>query len=292
MKTDSVNIRDPYILSAEGRYYLYGTRSAECWGEATGFDAYVSDDLVEWDGPFEIFSRSEGFWANTNYWAPECYYKDGVYYLVTTLGSMDVKKGVYVLKSESPLGPFKPYGERLTPTDWVSIDGTIYFEGETPYLIFSHSFEDVPNGDMCLVELSKDLSHAVGDVKTLFSAVDASWAHPIPFAHEFNMTGDVYFTDGPCAVKLSSGALLVIWSSWGTCGYTVGMSISENGSIMGPWKHLEEPLFDKNGGHGMMFVDKMGVAKYTMHYPNDKYKEHPVFFDLVMKGDKVELQQF
>ena len=28
MKTEEVNIRDPYILLHEGVYYLYGTRSA------------------------------------------------------------------------------------------------------------------------------------------------------------------------------------------------------------------------------------------------------------------------
>ncbi len=289
MKTEFVNIRDPYVLNAEGKYYLYGTRSAECWGEATGFDAYVSDDLEVWEGPFEIFTRPEGFWATTNYWAPECYYKDGAYYLVTTLGSNDCKKGIYALKSESPLGPFEPYSKRLTPSDWVCIDGSLYYEGDTPYLIFSHSFEDVPDGDMCVVELSKDLSHAEGNPVKLFSAMDASWAHPIPFAQEFNMTGDVYFTDGPCAVKLPSGALLMIWSSWGTCGYTVGMTLSQSGSLFGPWTHVEEPLFDKDGGHGMMFVDKAGVARYTMHYPNDKYKEHPVFFEISLKKDKAEL---
>ena len=32
----------------------------------------------------------------------------------------------------------------------------------------------------------------------LFSAAEAPWARPIPFAKaEFDMGGDVYFTDGP-----------------------------------------------------------------------------------------------
>lgn len=290
MKTALINIRDPYILQHSDQYYLYGTRSAECWGEATGFDVYVSKDLENWEGPFEIFKRPEDFFAHSNFWAPECYAYNRAFYLLTTLGASNMKKGVYVLKSDSPLGPFEPYGKRLTPEDWTCIDGTLYFEGEIPYMIFSHSFEDVPDGDMCIVQLSKDLSEAISEPVKLFSAKDTSWAHPIPFAHEFNMTGDVYFTDGPCVVKLPTGALLVVWSSWGTCGYTVGMTFSESGSITGPWKHLEKPLFGENGGHGMMFVDKEGIAKYTMHYPNDKYKEHPVFFDLILEADKVKLQ--
>ncbi len=47
MKTSEVNIRDPYILLYDGKYYLYGTRSDQCWGPADGFDCYVSDDLVQ-----------------------------------------------------------------------------------------------------------------------------------------------------------------------------------------------------------------------------------------------------
>ena len=48
MKLADINIRDPYVLLHEGKYYLYGTRGATCWGEADGFDAYVSDDLENW----------------------------------------------------------------------------------------------------------------------------------------------------------------------------------------------------------------------------------------------------
>lgn len=33
LNREKVNIRDPYILLHEGIYYLYGTRSATCWGE-------------------------------------------------------------------------------------------------------------------------------------------------------------------------------------------------------------------------------------------------------------------
>ena len=38
MKTNEINIRDPFILLHEDRYTLYGTRSETCWGPAEGFD--------------------------------------------------------------------------------------------------------------------------------------------------------------------------------------------------------------------------------------------------------------
>ena len=289
MRTDEVNIRDPYLLIVDGAYYLYGTRSETCWGKADGFDCYRSRDGKEWEGPIEIFRRPEGFFADQNYWAPECYQIDGDFYLVTTFGSSEGKKGIYVLKSEKPEGPFAPYSGRLTPEEWSSIDGTLYWENGTPYLIFSHSFEDSKDGDMCILKLSEDLKEAAGEPELLFSAGEAPWAHPVPFAKaEFGIDGDVYFTDGPCVFREGDG-LYLLWSSWGTAGYAVGAARSESSSVKGPWIQQEEPVFPENGGHGMVFRDRDGKLKFLLHSPNDKYKERPVITELQITDGVVSL---
>ena len=281
MKTNEINIRDPYVLLHEDRYYLYGTRSESCWGEAEGFDCYVSADRENWEGPVEIFHRPEGFWADRAYWAPECVYYRDAFFLITTLGAADRKKGVYVLRSDSPLGPFAPYGVCLTPEDWSCIDGTLYLEEGKPWLIFSHSFEDDPKGDMCLLPLKEDLSAPAGEPVTLFSAAEAPWARPVPFAKaEFGMDGDVYFTDGPCVKKLHDGELIMTWSSWSEQAYAVGVAMSENGRVRGPWRQLETPLYPANGGHGMLFEEKDGSLWFTLHTPNDKHLERPAFYQV------------
>ena len=65
MKASEFYIRDPYILLENGTYYLFGTRSDTCWSQdAEGFDCYKSADLENWEGPFEIFHKPEGFWAD------------------------------------------------------------------------------------------------------------------------------------------------------------------------------------------------------------------------------------
>lgn len=282
MKTNEVNIRDPYVLAYEGNYYMYGTRSATCWGPADGFDCYVSSDLENWEGPVEIFHRPEGFFADREYWAPECIFYKDAFYLITTFGGENCKKGIYILRAEAPAGPFQVYSERLTPEDWTCIDGTIYFEEGIPYLIFSHSFEDTPDGDMCILKLSADMKKAEGEAALLFSAGEAKWAKPVPFAKaEFGMDGDVYFTDGPCVTDLGDGKLYMTWSSWGNCGYAVGAAVSENGKVNGPWKQMDIPVYPENGGHGMMFRDLNGKMKFVLHFPNDKYQERPVFVDVV-----------
>ena len=71
MRTDEINIRDPFVLLDNGTYYLYGTRGETCWGPATGFDVYWSDDLENWEGPLPCFENDGSFWADRNYWAPE-----------------------------------------------------------------------------------------------------------------------------------------------------------------------------------------------------------------------------
>lgn len=292
MKTSDVNIRDPFILLHENTYYLYGTRSETCWGPADGFDCYVSRNLEDWEGPVEIFHRQEGFFADREYWAPECIFYEGKFYFITTFGGENRKKGIYVLVSGNPTGPFEVYSERLTPEDWSCIDGTVYFENGTPILIFSHSFEDSPSGDMCMIPLTKDLKKADGEPVKLFSAAEAAWARPIPFAKaEFGMDGDVYFTDGPCLIKTEDEKLYMTWSSWSVCGYAVGVAVSESGRTKGPWKQMEEPVFPENGGHGMMFRDLDGNLKFTLHFPNDKYKERPMFVKVCLKDGTLKLDR-
>lgn len=294
MKTQNINVRDPYVLLHEGVYYLYGTRSATCWGEADGFDCYCSRDLENWEGPFEVFRRPEGFFADRSYWAPECYAHNGKFYLITTLGSADRKKGVYALTAADPRGPFELVDDKpLTPENWACIDGSIFRDEENvPWLLFSHSFEDVPTGDMCAVKLSDDLCRAVSEPACLFSAAEAPWATPVPFAEaEFGMTGDVYFTDGPCVHRMESGALVMLWSSWSTQGYAVGTALSPSGELMGPWEHLPEKLFPRDGGHGMLFENREGKLVYTLHYPNDRYKEHPIFREVKEFGDALVLAE-
>jgi hypothetical protein len=293
MKTNEINIRDPYILVFNNKYYLYGTRSASCWGVAEGFDCYVSSDINEWEGPIEVFHNDGSFWADRNYWAPECYYYRNSFYFITTFGSETRKKGIQILKADSPLGPFKPISSGpVTPIDWCCIDGTLYFNKEKrPFLIFSRTFEDAPEGDMYSMELSEDLTEAIGIPKKIFSAIEAPWAVPFPFAkQEFNLDGDIYFSDGPYVNRVSENELFIIWSSWGQNGYTVGTAYSDNGEIDGNWIHLEKPLFNQNGGHGMVFKALDGQDYYLLHYPNDLYKERPQLNKIFEQDGKLAVQ--
>ncbi|TCD54103.1 hypothetical protein EJ419_05455 [Alloscardovia theropitheci] len=289
MKNQEINIRDPFIMTSAGKYYMYGTRSASCWGAMNGWDVYISDDLVNWSEPISIFDKSDDFWADQNYWAPECYERNGKFYLVSTLGSSDGrKKGVYAFVSDHPTGPFS-YLAKLTPNHEACIDGTIYEEDGRLYVVYSHTLEDVPEGDMCACEIKDDFSGIKGEPFVLFRACDAAWNSSVPFAKaEFGIDGDAYFSDGPFLYRCNNNELIMLWSSWGSQGYSVGVARSDNGSITGTWSHDNESVVE-NGGHGMVLKDYEGNIFYVMHAPNDFYHEHPFFAPLTEVDGKLDI---
>lgn len=280
MKREDINIRDPFVLVHDGKYYLYGTRGATCWGEADGFDCYVGTDLEEFEGPFEVFHKTEDFAPHINYWAPEVYAYEGAFYMFASFFTDGVGRGTHCLKADNPLGPFVPHSDgSITPKNWASLDGTLYVEEDgTPYMVFCHEWEDT-NGDghICAVELTRDLKAPVGEPRYLFKATDAmpsvtSFHHP--------RKGDIYVTDGPFVFRDKEDRLRMIWSSFSEGGYSVVLASPDNGKMSGNWAPEPELLFAKDGGHGMLFTGLDGKRYLALHSPNETLLERPKFIEV------------
>ncbi len=282
MKNDEMILRDPFVLVENGKYYLYGTRSLTCWGEADGFDAYVGTDLENWEGPYEVFRKTAGFPYDKNYWAPEVHKYNGAFYMFATFNTVkEDMKGTLILKADNPLGPFVPHSEgKITPEGWNCLDGTFYLGPDgTPYMIFSHEWVDIFDGEICAVKLSVNLKRAEGEPFTLFKASSAKpWVKSI--THRRYPGKEIFVTDGPFAYRDKDGKLFILWSSFGEKGYVEALAFSDNGDVTGNWKHCEEPLFAENGGHGMLFKTLNGELMLTLHHPNENYHEHPVFMEV------------
>ena len=274
MKLLDIHIRDPFILLEGNKYYLYGTRFDGEVGTfpqlADGTDVYVSDDLVNFSEPVPVFRRDEKYWGTHHFWAPEVHKYNGRFYMFITVASETRNRGVQILVSDAPDGKFVPViNDAVTPADWECLDGTLYVEDGVPYMVFCHEWTQIGDGEMCIMQLSDDLSKAVTEPETLFKASDPEWATG------FLENKDKYVTDGPFFYKASDGKLLMIWSSIADDKYVEAVSYSENG-VRGPWKHCKELLYREDGGHGMLFKDKAGQLMFTMHYPNTKDYERPV----------------
>ena len=99
-----VVIRDPFVLVSGGIYYMYGTGAST----VEGYGCYVSLDLETWYGPVNVFEAKDGFDGVNCFWAPECHYYNGSYYLLASYGSASTgHRGTSVFRSSSPLGPFE-----------------------------------------------------------------------------------------------------------------------------------------------------------------------------------------
>lgn len=281
MTFKDINIRDPFVLPYDGRYYLYGTRGETAWTKAFGLDVYVSDDLETWSDPHECFSVPENFWGEKEIWAPEVHYYNGSFYMFVSFYSEKRSRATQILKSDSPMGPFLPFtGDAITPVGWTCLDGTFYIDKNgDPYIVFCHEWVQVTDGEIHAMKLTKDLTAADGDPILLFKASEPEWAEK---------NRDKYITDGPFMYRTKEGRLLMIWSTFTEKGYVQAIAYSDNGEIDGNWYH-EKPMFDEDGGHGMIFDDYEGNKYLILHSPNENPKERPVLLKIAEENGTLKL---
>ncbi len=278
MKRTEINIRDPFVLVDGGKYYLFGTRGATCWGLANGFDVYVSEDLENWSDPIVCFKNDGTFWADRNYWAPEVHMYEGKYYMFASFKSETTCRGTAILVSDTPVGPYIPHSDGcITPPDWECLDGTFYLsKNGDPYMVFCHEWVQVGDGEVCAVKLTKDLKNADGEPRLLFRASEADWKKSVH--HRSGIDG--YVTDGPFMWRCENGSLLCLWASFSEGGYTEAVAISDNGDIDGNFTQIA-PLFMDDGGHGMVFKGLDNKLYLTLHSPNAHLEERPFFHEII-----------
>jgi len=281
MKNTDINIRDPFVLVEDGKYYMYGTRAASFGIKVGGFDVYVSDDMKNWSNPVPCFD-SEAFGLNRGVnWAPEVHRYRGAYYMFATFTKENGLRGTYILKADHPLGPFQPHSRgAVTPDEWECLDGTLYVENGVPYLVFCHEHTQITDGTVCYLPLSEDLSQTAGSPVTLFSGSSPYYITPKP-------QGEHYVTDGPFMLKTKNGTLLMLWSTFLNGQYAECLVRFQNGSILNAFEHLA-PLIDSDGGHGMVFADGERLF-LTYHTPNQTDFERPFFAPLKDVGDTLVL---
>lgn len=284
MKLNEINIRDPFILNENGTYYLYGTRAKDFGKNVGGFDVYTSEDLVEFSGAVECFdSVAAGLNRQVN-WAPEVHKYNGKYYMFATFTKENNRRGTYILKSNTPLGPFALHSDgAVTPDEWECLDGTLYIDkkGE-PYLVFCHEHTQIIDGSVCYIRLSEDLKTSIGEPVYMFSGSTPDWADKKP-------AGEHYITDGPFMYRTSKDELLMIWSTFVNHMYCQCVARSDNGEIDGNFEHLP-PIITNDGGHGMLFKIEDQLM-LTYHTPNQTGFERPAFKKLRDTGDTVEIME-
>ena len=110
---------DPDSAVLEGRYWVYPTLSAP-YDDQLRFDAFSSEDLVEWERHEGILSAEDVSWARRAMWAP-CIAavpadaegplagKYALFFAANDIQSNDELGGIGVAVSDSPGGPFEDW---------------------------------------------------------------------------------------------------------------------------------------------------------------------------------------
>ena len=288
-KTSEIRVRDPYVVVSNGAYYLY---KSDLENEIIVFKSY---DLENWEEPKTVYTIPENSWAEMDLWAPEVHYYKGKYYMFLSLMGKNGKRGTEISVSDTPDGRFTPIvNGPATPSERSCIDGTVYIEGDTPYMGYSADWPDNYNeeqdcyiGEIWAVQLTEDLKERVGSPFMLFRS-GLSLCSKEPNIMEWNGKQiKRYGSDAPFITKLSDGTLYLTWSPFPGDTYIVAAAVAK--SIKDEWVHLDKPLFGDNGGHAMFFDDLNGNKKLCIHWPERWFDERARFIDVKEVNGTLEI---
>lgn len=300
---DKIHVKDLHTRDVcivpwekEQKYFLY-----DCFErpgqKGRAVNVRESSDLVWWSESYPVFEPDENFWGLLDFWAPECHYWRGKYYMVSSFRAPGGYRGCQFLEAETPRGPFLPKKNKpATPENWHCLDGTLYEDRQgKPWMVFCHEWLQVQDGQICAIRMEEDLSDSIGEPVILFRASEAPWR----FTDDRDLwkltepqpkMGWARVTDGPYLYRAKNGELLMLWSSFSNTAYTCGYARSLSGEISGPWKQEPEPLFSQDGGHSMVFTRFDGTLMMCLHTPNRPGKERMLLFEMEDSFGKLHIR--
>ena len=192
---------DPYILEANGKFYIY----------ATGFNGvslYRSDNLF---GGYEKVGEVASIKGKKDYWAPSVIELDGKFYMYVSCMPKDSsdthEQAMHVLTSDSPEGPFVNPVQILPP---FSIDSHIVKNDDGLFLFYScNDYESAMGGTYIVVDRMLDPFTPEGKPVPVIRATlkEELWARQrfSPDKDWYTIEGAFYFRKGDWHYVLYSG---------------------------------------------------------------------------------------
>lgn len=144
---------DPEVAVFGGKYWIFPTYSNR-FEKQVFFDAFSSDDLVEWEKHASILDTTAVKWAEKALWAPCVVEKDGRYFLFFGANDLQTPEsrwwnpdvhslqdvgGIGVAVADQPQGPYQDYlGQPLIGKVWNGaqpIDQFVFKDTDGQYYI-------------------------------------------------------------------------------------------------------------------------------------------------------------
>ncbi|HQU82643.1 MAG TPA: glycoside hydrolase family 43 protein, partial [Pyrinomonadaceae bacterium] len=217
---------DPEAVIFKNKYWICPTFSDK-YENQTFFDAFSSDDLVNWKTHKRILDASAVKWAKKAMWAPAIVEKDKKYYLF--FGANDIQNndeigGIGVAVSDKPEGPFKDHlGKPLIDKFYNGaqpIDQFVFKDKDGQYYIIYGGWRHCNIG-----KLNKDFTGIV----------------PFADGNLFKEITPENYVEGPF-MFIRNGKYYFMWSEGGWTGpdYSVAYAIAD--SPFGPFQRVGKIL--------------------------------------------------
>lgn len=278
---------DPFILYADGKYYLYSTGNKSI-AVRTSLDLCVFEKSET-----PAMTLSDFPWLVDRSWAPEVYAYNGYYYMIfsamTNTGSFSINIG----RSASPLGPFRPMNDApFFAPPYSVIDASLLFDGGRVYLYYSKDCSENIIGGVHIsqtygVEVNADLSGTVGE-PVLLSTPEQPWE---------KQDSKWQWNEGPVVIA-KDGKYYLFYSAnyYQTKYYSVGYAVADAplGTYVKPQNNciLAGNGVDVTGtGHCNYFYSPDGTELYMCYHrhtvaPNTDFGRSFCFDRLILEDGK------
>ncbi len=267
------SVPDPFILPADGAYFLFGTGRADPAPESgqSGAERFIqvfrSDDLIDWTPLGGAVSPGPpGAWNRRNFWAPELLAHGGRYWLYYTAmpdeapqspgaaigghgtpGNTGNRVGLAV--ADAPAGP---YADRGVVVSHASLDGSPFRDADgSLYLYYTAEFGTADGMTPGRIYADRLVSPA------------RAANRPV------ELIGQHRWQEGPC-VLARGGRYWLFYSTgnWGDATYRVRYAVGD--SPLGPFTEQPEPLLATTPqvigpGHHNFFRDFAGREWIVYH---------------------------
>lgn len=248
---------DPECVIWDGKYWIFPTASLP-YEQQTYFDAFSSDDLVNWTKHERILDNNEVKWAWRAMWAPAIIRKDGICYLFFGANDMHEKGegGIGVAVSDKPEGPYRD-------------------------LLGKPLIDEVING-------AQPIDQFVFEDNGTYYMYYGGWRHCNVGILKPDFTGFVPFSDGSLFMEVTpenyvegpfmfkkDGRYYFMWSEGGWTGpdYCVAYAIAD--SPLGPFERIgkilqQDPEIGTGAGHHSVMHETESDKWYIV------YHRHPL----------------
>ena len=267
-----VQVADPWILSHEDAYYLYGTHDRD---PHAGIPVYTSTDLVHWRWEGFAFKRHRKNFAQHHHWSPEVQRVGDAFYMFFCASpnptpEPPLQMRIVLARSDSPLGPFveleaplfepEPGDEAIEPHLFMDDDGAPHF-----------FWTRVTTGQnqICHAPMREDLTGLAGSPEVILTAEQA-WESHAWDGHQV--------VEGPFVHKEGAHYYLFYTANhFRDPNYAMGYARAR--AITGPWvKPREAPILQRSEtvagpGNGVIVSSPDGTESFLAYHTHQSPRE-------------------